>query len=622
MIRLAWLAFEGLDWDLAQALIDAGRMPCLAQLVTAGSSGPMAIPPPLVPAATATTLATGVLADRHGVCHTYAPRPDGLTLSPIGLESVRQPSLWLHAAAAGQQVRIAGWPASLPNEAALADTPMPAQIQVAGLGFELSGHATPEHWPLSPDLLWPPSLRATVAASLIHPDEIGDDIPRSLCGEYADGLLRQSAGEFVARTASVQALGLAWLAQADAALLALRFNALPAWTTQLHARAGIRLPEAITPTYQWLDLVIGRWMNQLGRNVHMAVTTEGGLPGAGYRRAQGRSRRQGGGLVLAGPGVPQDALIGPASPTDVCPTLLHLLGLLPGHAPAHFDGRNLFAAPPHTERSASHGAQDKPQPPRVETVDQDASALNDLAHAGMPPVDVGPMRALVHRVVHESTRTWAWIRRLRGHFDEACDHLDELSASDPADATALLMLAECLLAAGHHNRCAALRERLPAERQGLEWDALEVLLDYASQDWIKVENGIERLMQQDQRWINPAAWLGWSLYRRGEHQRALEALTRAADRPEEPMRVREGLGRVLLQLGRPREALQSIERAIAEQPYSAVLHRLRGDALHAAGQAAAAVEAWLRAWTLAPTLPGLAEQLGRATQREQSRMLT
>jgi tetratricopeptide (TPR) repeat protein len=616
MTRLAWLAFEGFDWDLAQALVDDGRMPCLAQLLAAGRSGPMSLPPPVSPAINATTLATGVLADRHGVCHAFAPRRDGLTISPIGLEAVRLPSLWLRAAAAGQSVRVAGWPASLPNDGARLRAPLPQRAHIAGLGFEMSGNATVEHWPMPPHMVWPPPARSTVEDALIHPEEIDDDTIRPLCGSWADGHLRRAAREFLAQTATIQALGMAWLEQADATLIALRFAALPAWTAQLRRRAGTRLPDAIAPTCQWLDLLIGRWMNAVGRQAHLVITTEGGLPGAGYRRAQGRGRGPGGGLAMAGPGIPADSLMGPATALDVCPTLMHLLGLPDADATA-LDGRNLLgAASPQRPRAADR--RDAPQPPADAAVPQDGEALQHLLQIGVPLVDVGVLQTQVARVRHESRRTWAWVRRLRGHLDEACDELARLATEESADSTTLLMLAECLLATGRTEQAAALPCRRPAGLHGPDWDALDALADYARRDWPSLEERLERLAHQDLRWINPAAWLGWSLMARGQHQRALDALERAAERPEEPLRVWEGMTRALLHLGRPEEALRSIGRAIAEQPYSGVLHRLRGDALEAAGRHEPAVDAWYHAWTLAPRLSGLAEQLGRALNRRRA----
>jgi hypothetical protein len=618
MTRLAWLAFDGLDWDLLQALVDDGRLPCLAQLLAAGRSGPMGLPPPVSPTTNAVTLATGALADRHGVCHAFAPRRDGLTISPIGLEAVRLSSLWLRAAEAGMGVRVAGWPASLPNDGARLRSPLPDRAHIAGLGFEMSGNATIEHWPLPPHMVWPPTARATVEGALIHPDDIDDDTIRPLCGPWADAALRRSARDFVAQSASVQALGMAWLEQADAALIALRFAALPAWTAQLQRRAGARLPDAIAPTCRWLDLVIGRWMNALGRQAHLVITTEGGLPGAGYRRAQGRGRGPGGGLVMAGPGIPPDSLLGPATALDVCPTLLHLLGL-PDADAATLDGRNLLGvAGPQLPRGSDR--HDPPLPPADAAMPQDGESLRHLMQSGVPLVDVGALQAQVARVRHESRRTWAWVRRLRGHLEEACDELSRLATQEAADSTTLLMLAECLLAAGRTEQAAALQCRRPAGLHGPGWDALDALVDYARRDWPSLEQRLERLAQQDLRWVNPAAWLGWSLLARGQDQRALDALERAAERPEEPLRVWEGMARALLHLGRPEEALRSIDRAIAEQPYSGALHRLRGDALEAAGRHEPAVDAWYHAWTLAPRLSGLTEQLGRALNRRSAGM--
>jgi tetratricopeptide (TPR) repeat protein len=623
MKRLAWLSFEGLDWDLLQALVDAGRMPCVAQLIAAGSSGPMAVPPPALPASIATSLATGVLADRHGVCHALAPRSDGLLLGAIGLESVRSPSCWLIASQQGRPVRVAGWPASLPADPSQLAQPLPAHAHIAGQGFELAANATVDHWPLSPDVVWPDTLRAAIGQVLIHPDEIDDDTILPLCGDITDAAVRQAAREFIARAASVQALGLCWLDEDEAAFLALRFEGLSAWTRTLHQHTGVRLAQALAPTYRWLDLLVGRWMHTLGRDAHLLVTTEGRLPGAGYRRASNRGPGAGGGLVLAGPDVPVDALFGPASALDVCPTVLALQGLLDAPGADAFDGRNLLAESTRTgDPGPTPDVSPLASPPRADGVDQDADALAWLAQNGIAPIDAASMREAVERVRNESRRTWAGIRRLRGRLDEACDVLRTLLQRTPEDTLARLMLAEALLAADRPADCAALGDGLPTNGSGLVWEGLYALLDYARKDWPALETRLSRLEGDAQAWVNPAAWLGWSLLARGETERALEAFERAAQRPQEPLRVWEGMGRTWLQLGRPDQAIACFDRTIAEQPYAAELHRLRGDALQAAGQRASALAAWLRAWTLAPALPGLAAQLGRAAQQQLARLPT
>lgn len=618
MKRLAWLAIDGLDWDLTQALVDAGKMPFISELIAAGSSGPLAMPPPGVPAATWTSAATGVLADRHGVCHALAPRRDGLTIGPIGLESVRMPSVWMRAANAGLAVRIAGWPASLPSDGSAEAEPLPGNLHVAGLGFDVGARATPAHWPLSPELVWPLAQRPMVQDALVHPDEVGDDAVNTLRAGIVDTALRQAACEFIARIASVQALGMSWLSAGDAALIGMRFDGLSEWTRELHRCVGPRLPEVIAATYQWLDLIVGRWMHELGPETHLVLTTSGALPGRGYRSAIQRGPGTRAGLAIAGPGVPADELLGPASILDVCPTVLHLLGLLDDELAATMDGRSLLGAA-QAPGSAPSTTETAALPPSCQAVEQDAQAMAWLAAAGIEAIDTAPMRALVEQVETESLRTWAWVRRCRGHLHEACEELLKLSRRQPAQPVTWLILAEALISAGRDADCASLLGGLPSNRDDRDlpvWEAVHALIDYARRDWPSLSSRLEGLMQKELPWVNPAAWYGWSLLLRGEALQALETFERAAERPQEPLRVWEGMGRALIALGRSAEAVRSFDRAIAEQPYSGALHRLRGDALDAAGAPDRAIAAWSRAWTLAPALPGLAEQLGRAVHRQ------
>lgn len=65
--RLLVIGLDGATWTIARPLMEAGRMPNLARLVTAGTAGPLASTVPPISAAAWVTFLTGQNPGRHGV---------------------------------------------------------------------------------------------------------------------------------------------------------------------------------------------------------------------------------------------------------------------------------------------------------------------------------------------------------------------------------------------------------------------------------------------------------------------------------------------------------------------------------------------------------------------------
>lgn len=614
--RLVLLAFDGLDWSLGQSMVDAGQMPCFAQLLGAGASGAISVPPPLCATSVWATMATGVMADRHGVCHDLEPRADGLTLAAIGTEALQAPSLWQQVEDAGLTAYVAGWPVCSPrqvsDEARLLSKPRGCRV---GAGFDIARNATVACWPLPPGLVWPTSHRCDVIDSLVHPSEVTDAAVHELLQasvERPEQGLQDAARELVARWSSMQALGLRWAVRTDWSLLALRFDGLPEWMQNLHPRVTSNLPTALAATYRWVDLIVGRYMHILGRSVHLIVVSHGGLPNGGYKgRASIYDNTASGGLIVAGPGVQPDSLLGDGSALDVCPTALGLLGL---PCAIECDGRDLLAAStPIRSVRAAVATHSQPAGPRWVFDSQDGVALDWLHRNHLPAIDTAPMRAMVHSVQIETRVAWASARRAREQFDEAIAEWTAVLSEVPAHLPARLALGEALIAAGRAPECAALLDEVPTHSLRPPWkETFTAIIAHAAQDWPMAERYLGQLVEQGSAPINAPAWLGWARIMQGDWLGAKQWFLAARRWPGEAARVYEGFGIALFNLAEHSQAIVAFSRAIAHQPSAARLHAMRATALAASGAFEAAQTGWWRALELDPSLPNAVERLARS----------
>jgi Flp pilus assembly protein TadD len=92
--------------------------------------------------------------------------------------------------------------------------------------------------------------------------------------------------------------------------------------------------------------------------------------------------------------------------------------------------------------------------------------------------------------------------------------------------------------------------------------------------------------------------LGLSAWKSGDHAGAEEALTRAVDLNGETVKIRTNLGRVLLERGRPGDALPHLEKAVELEPTSHEVWRVLGNVYAQSGRSVDAIDAYRQALML------------------------
>ncbi|MGH7467172.1 MAG: tetratricopeptide repeat protein [Longimicrobiales bacterium] len=89
--------------------------------------------------------------------------------------------------------------------------------------------------------------------------------------------------------------------------------------------------------------------------------------------------------------------------------------------------------------------------------------------------------------------------------------------------------------------------------------------------------------------------LGLSTWKSGDHERAEKALLRAVELNGESVKVRTNLSRVLLEQGRPADALPHLQKAIELKPESFEVWRVMGNAQSLLGHGTEALESYRQA---------------------------
>lgn len=597
--RVVVLAVDGLDWQLLQQLVDSGKMPFCSQLLEAGCSATMAVPPPQSTAASWATVATGVMADQHGVCNDLSVRPDGLTLEQTSSEALRHPPFWQLAMDEGIVTYLAGWPSTFP-----AQLPAGAALgcRVVSSGFELAEHSDVHCWPLSPESVVPFSERSTVQDARFHPADLEAEMVAPLlskgCLEVGTALT-QVAGRQLAQLASVHNLGTHWAQQPDWQLLVLRFDVLPALLKVLKQH-GIDNIEGLSPWYRYFDMMIGRYMAIIGRTAHLILISDHGLPPQHNTTVdQLFGVRSSGCIITAGPSIPADQLLNPISALDICPTLLALLGIT---ASENLRGRNVFATDDE-QRNKMESFDKLPAEITVEAllaerlVDQ--KAQNWLTLQGFPAVNLTPLKSMVKRVRAETLAGWASAQHARGRINQAIIALEHALELAPEHLGLRLALGERLLEAGRVVDCKALVESLPPAAKEGHWpDVIASLIAMAEGNWPVAEYHLGLLAVSDQAPINSSAWLGRTKLAQQDWVGAERMFTDALTGLGEQAVLWDGLGYAQLQLGRTAQAIQSFSNAIANQPTNALYHQARALAYEQGGNLATAQHDLWRALTL------------------------
>jgi len=115
-VRILIIGMDGMDWQIADPLIEQGLLPNLAALRERGAWANVKALMPILSPLLWTSVATGVSPDRHGVIDFLVPDPNTGQPVPIDSRFRRVRALWNLYTEAGRSADVVAWWASWPAE--------------------------------------------------------------------------------------------------------------------------------------------------------------------------------------------------------------------------------------------------------------------------------------------------------------------------------------------------------------------------------------------------------------------------------------------------------------------------------------------------------------------------
>ncbi len=392
---------DGADWDRAIPLLRQGKMPALARVVRGGARRTLrSLEPERLSPTIWTTVATGVLPERHGILHFVAQSADG-TMQPITANQRKVAALWNIFTARGIPVGVIGWLATWPAEPVkgyLVSSYTPF-IFDWGAGKPLKGtivEGVPNQvWPpeLEPDLaslkVPPSSIPAEALAARFHtaavPGEPSQDAVESLDGMRwswaADETYRRVWRRLRADPPKGERPRLELLYYGSVDVMSHRF-----WKYMEPASyvlgavdsAEVRAyGESVERAYASLDEALGEVLGEEKDPVRIVVLSDHGFrenldpkrtTSSGWHRTEGM-------FVAAGPGFRAGAALDEGSVVDVAPTVLYASGL---PVADDMDGRAALDLFDDEFRAAHRVATIPSYEPEVERTREDAPLVSPV----------------------------------------------------------------------------------------------------------------------------------------------------------------------------------------------------------------------------------------------------
>jgi predicted AlkP superfamily phosphohydrolase/phosphomutase/tetratricopeptide (TPR) repeat protein len=606
--RAVLVGWSSGDWRIVSPLLDAGRLPHLAGIVADGVCGQLASLWPDLPPLLWTSLTTGKRPQRHGILGFEEPDGEG-GVRPITTRDRIASPLWTIASRAGLVSLAIDAGPTFPADPI--DGVVVSNRFVAGLGRR----------GLDPAGLVPPGLvhPADRAANLVRSWVAGSVVPDDLLGRFlADVETAQvnPAAVDVVRSAIADTLGVAALvrelAAGDWSLAVVRYALVDRLAEQFLMFHPPRGPgvledafrayrEVITAAHVLLDRLLGELVAAAGPETCVAVVSDRGLNWLHLRTPGGRGDRPRatpfGLLAMAGPGIRRDERISGASILDICPTLLHVLGL---PRAADMDGHVLTDA---FEPQHPLGAGSRPE-------------IASWDHPPEASLATGTAGGAIERI---QALTRARCLLAAGEAAAAEPALRGLVETNPADVESAIELAECLRALGQPLKAVELLRQLSATLPVGTGEVLAVPLATALTEAGLVAEAVERLrsgLAAHGPRIDLFVGIAQAEASRDRFADAAEACRRILEIDDQHRPALVILASALYRLRRYDEATQAARQAVSLGHFDPPTHLLLGTTLAACGRAAEAIAALETACGQDPALAEARERLAAVHARQ------
>ena len=341
--KVLLIGWDGADWEHIQPLLEAGLMPNLQRMISSGVMGNIATLNPILSPMLWNSVATGNLADKHGILGFTEPDPLGGGARPCASTSRKVKAIWNILSQEGFESNVVNWWASHPAE--------PIRGAMVSNSFVHSPFAPQKGWKDVPGLIHPPELLKQIGDLRMHVTEVTDQeilpfIPLAANANQDEDRHLEVFAKQLAQCVSIQAVGTWLMEHRSWDFTAIYFEGIDHFCHAFMHFAPPRLPhikeeqyeiykDVITGVYRFHDMMLGRQLALAGEDAYVILCSDHGfLSGAHRPRFTPREpagpaywHRELGIFVMKGPGIRRDELVFGTSLLDITPTILHLFGL-------------------------------------------------------------------------------------------------------------------------------------------------------------------------------------------------------------------------------------------------------------------------------------------------------
>ena len=359
--RLMLFGLDSANWNVLTPMMQAGELPVLSSLVKRGSFGVLRTGEPIQSPQMWTSIATGVVPERHGITGFTAEVPGTDRKVPVTSNMRKVKAFWNVMSEEGVTVGIVGWwpswPAEEVNGFMIAQRAWPVNWSRNGIPFgaarDRSGRLMVQDFP---GRTYPDGLYKEFEPYIVTEEDVTAD---ELSMLFTDPSFTDPAKQFHARWVFAKdktfaEAGLAFLKRYDPDVFAVYFQGTDVVS---HYYWGYRRDEGFSPSpaderlygnvvrnyYRYIDGVIGRYLDAVGDDTAVIVVSDHGFEtkrdlkerwerGEKIRTKEGHKdvpwdHGLDGVIIMAGPGIRAENRLPEASVVDVAPTMMAYLGL-------------------------------------------------------------------------------------------------------------------------------------------------------------------------------------------------------------------------------------------------------------------------------------------------------
>ncbi|MBA3647667.1 MAG: alkaline phosphatase family protein [Chitinophagales bacterium] len=341
--KVLLVGWDAADWKVINPLMDNGIMPTLNQFVNDGVIGNLAtLDPPLSPILW-TSIATGKLADKHGILGFVEPDSKKMEVRPSLSTSRKVKAIWNILSQEGFKSNVVGWWPSHPAE--------PINGVMVSNFYQKAVSVYHKPWPMAAGTVHPKDMEEVMREMRVHPAELTlshmapffpnyKDIDQEKDGRMAAG------AKILAHSASIHNAATWIMENTEWDFMAVYHDAIDHYSHSFMRfyppqRPGIpddlyhAYKDAVSGMYRFHDMMLERYLELAGEDTTVIIMSDHGFHSDHLRPNRLPKEPAGpayehspyGIVCIKGPAIQTDQRVYGATLLDITPTLLTMFGL-------------------------------------------------------------------------------------------------------------------------------------------------------------------------------------------------------------------------------------------------------------------------------------------------------